>query len=264
MKRRVLKISCLTFAIVLMFSLSLTAFAANSDYMAEHGEEGEQLWKNYLEAIEPIKNGEYPEFTDFVEQMAYIDSPHYADLTYGEAQEFLDMSTYDKILWDSIIVYPFSRQNNGGNYYTSLDGWKGFAAREYRGEFALFCSKEDAKVMQTAYAELMEWLYYYYDSTGAFYNFIDGKDSFDYINEHFEHDDTDTDTEDTVVVSSSTEGNSYTETTSNVAEKRGVWDNFFDSIKNHLFTVILFVVLVVVMAVIAFYKKKFNIQNNDE
>lgn len=289
MKSLFFKLFCIILTIVLLCSGSpFTAFAVDLDYMNENREEGERLWQNYLEAIEPIKNGEYPKYTEFIELVITSDlSPqHYADLTYRSEQEYLDMTTYDKILWNSIIVYPFSRQNNGGNYYNSLDGWKGYAMDAYSRDFKLFCSDEDSVVMLEAYSALMEWLYYYYESTGAFYNFIEDKDSIDYINDYYdsvekekstEKDTEEKDTDDTVAVTSveskeeqvssvptRTSGEAISAVNSEVVkEERGIWSNFLDNLKSHLFTVILASVFVVLSIGLVIYKKRFNINKEE-
>ena len=172
-------------AMLIMFSISMSAYAVDVDYMDKHGEEGKELWNNYIDALAPVKEGNYPEILDNYNYLSSGYKYNYERLTKKNGQEFLEMSDYDMLLWDTSIL-PFTYVDNAS--YRDKVEWGAKYRTEKRAFKDYITDEDDYKKIYDAYIALMDWSYYYYESTGGFYNFIEDKDSFDYVNEYYDTD----------------------------------------------------------------------------
>ena len=180
---------CLLFTLLVVVATSVPAFAEELEYMKEHGEEGQRLWEAYQEALKPLIDGEYPRAYEKVDELS--SDPYnrynvmYEKMTGRSQEEYFALSPYEKFLWASTILEPYFCLDIGYTF-NSPSEWS-YAMSIFNGIFQLRC--DDNKEIAQAYNELMYWLYDYYDHSGALYNFNDGKDTLDYINEKYVNED---------------------------------------------------------------------------
>lgn len=257
---------------ILMFCLCTTAFAIDEDYMAEHGEEGQALWEDFLKYVDM-----YPD--------VFIGQPYdtlYNGYTYRDGREMDDMTEKDMWLWNNTVLFffnanPDSWDSWGNVSLDSVNSLKNYFRINYND-----VNKDDVQLVIDSYKALSSWEWDYYNSTGRFYNFIENKDSLDYMNEHFgEEDVSDSDVSDTKdtesiesVISSSVESNSginssmissaVSSSASLSSSRTGAWTRVTTSLKNSIFTIVIAIVLVGILAFLAYRRKKYNMGNNDD
>lgn len=254
---------CLLFALLVIFATSVPAFAEELEYMKEHGEEGQRLWEAYQEALKPLRDGEYPRAYERLDELSAEPYNRYNEMyekmTGRPQEEYFALSPYEQFLWASTILEPYWRADIGYTFNSTSEWYD--AMSTFDGVFWLNC--DDNKDMANAYHELMYWLYDYYDHSGALYNFNDGKDTLDYINEKYVNEDN-KDSED----SSSEEPDdvdtaSLTEPMSTASENVSVHISNIESSKvtannGSKVPVVIIVVLVAVIGVmaVALFRKK--------
>lgn len=178
---------CLLFALLVVVATSVPAFAEELEYMKEHGEEGQRLWEAYQESLKPLRDGVYPRAYEELDELSserYNEA--YEKMTGRSQEEYIAFSPYEKFLWASTILEPYFALDIGYTF-NSTSEWSYAAMSTFDGVFWLRC--DDNQEMANAYNELMYWLYNYYDHSGALYNFNDGKDTLDYINEKYVNED---------------------------------------------------------------------------
>ena len=201
-------------AVSVMLSVSMTAFAVDEDYMAEHGEEGQRLWERFLEVSEGV---EYPAPDTF--------APQYEEYTMREQEEFFTFSPHNVWLWGETVLAYVSADKQAS--------WDRIRGREE--EFIRKREGENGEIISAAYHDLIVWQNLYWEHTGRLYNFMENKDSLDYINEHYNSSDSDTVISseaksgiDSSVISSTSESvfssSASVETTSNTASNKEVSD----------------------------------------
>ena len=256
---------CLLFALLVVVATSVPAFAEELEYMKEHGEEGQRLWEAYQEALKPLRDGDYPRAYEYVvdELSPERYNEAYEKMTGRPQEEYIAFSPYEKFLWASTILEPYFALDIGYTF-NSTSEWSYAAMNIFSGIFQLRC--DDNKEMANAYNELMYWLYDYYDHSGALYNFNDGKDTLDYINEKYVNEDNkeSEDSSNAVVSSSSSEPEFDSSTVESEEEETGIWGGVLKNLKSHIFTIILLLFFVGAMAVIALRKKRVNIQDDSK
>lgn len=177
---------CLLFTLLVVVATSVPAFAEDLEYMKEHGEEGQRLWEAYQESLKPLRDGEYPRAYERLDELSsecYNEA--YEKMTGHSQDEYIAFSPYEKFLWASTILEPYWRADIGYTFNSPLEWFD--AKSTFSVIFQLRC--DDNKEIAYAYNELMYWLYNYYDHSGALYNFNDGKDTLDYINEKYVNED---------------------------------------------------------------------------
>lgn len=251
---------CFMFVIAVASLAAIPAFAVDLAYLDEHGEEGQELWEAYKTELEPLRSGVYPtvdETMDMYTERKY--SKYYEEITGRPQEEFNSLSTYDKVLLASTFIEPYYINDLGQTYNNDTE-WT-YATDTFNMMFGVCC--DNNKDMKSAYNKLMYWQYRYYQSSGAFYNFVEGRDSLDYLNDKYVED-MKKDTENSVTskaTSSSSETTSYV--SSEVKEDKGIWSDFIDKVKSHIFTITLLCAFVVAGAVIGIRKKRVNAQNDN-
>lgn len=257
MKRFYKSTVCFLFVIVVALYTTVPALAVDIGFMDEHGAEGEALLEAYKEALEPIKNGDYPILEEKMETSSErIYNSYYEKITGKSQEEFSALSTYDKVLLASTFIEPYYI-NDLGQTYNNETEWT-YATDKFLLMFSVCCN--DDENMKSAYNSLMYWQYQYYQSSGAFYNFVEGKDTLDYIDDKY-IEDMHKETEDTIssaVISSSPKSD-----TSSVSSERNIWDGLKDKVSTHILTIVLLFAFVTAGAVIAIRKKKVNAQNDE-
>lgn len=184
MKSIIRKTISILIVILTMISISMSAYAVDVDYMDKHGEKGKELWESYLDALTPVKEGKYPELLDLYVYLSDNYMRYYNNLTKRDEQDFLDMSDYEQLLWDtSVLIMDYE-----GASYKNYDQWRAIYSLATQEFNTYIKDKDESLEIRKAYIALMDWSYYYYESTGGFYNFIEDKDSFDYINDYYDTD----------------------------------------------------------------------------
>lgn len=282
MKSAISKTISIIIAILIMISISVSASAVDIDYMDKHGDEGKKLWNAYIDVLAPVKEGKYPELLDTHNYLSSSYKNRFESLTKRSEQEFLEMSNYDKLLWDTSVLAVFYESAS----YKDFVDWQRTYLIEAKNFKYYITDEDDYKKIYDAYLALMDWSYYYYESTGGFYNFIEDKDSFDYVNDYYDTDtsskgkETSKDTEDSTsskedstsskdensekIEPSSQTSSVTTSSESNPESSKGIWSGFGESLKKHIVTVIIAILFLIALAYIAIQKKRYNINDSQE
>ena len=287
-----------SFALVItvLLSTSLIAFAADDEYMAEHGEEGRKLWEDVVQALSPVLTAtsehDYEWWSmiriwdldeESVKEYGYS-RPDFLDVypayTYRTQKELDELSSYELLLWD-IAALGIERDILYSGAINSYEDWYDAYYRYIVSpKFSrLSNSDERKKTLLDACEAYMEWSWNYYHATGCIYNFIENKDSLDYIHERYDTEsDKESDTKDTedsassvssftsMVSSTSSENSTVSVITSTEqsVEKRGIWGSVLYGLRKSWFTLLIIVVLGGVLAYKEIIKRKYNMDDDDE
>ena len=181
------QILSLMIALICVFGMGITAYAdAEYDsgmtkkevikkYSVDTGyEEADAMFNEYLEAASVLLTDEkYDELYQLWEE--YILSENdYIEYAGGTAEEWDAMTTFEKVQCDYLYITPLKMLARGNyeHYFGTLQEYK---LRVYESEYKELeaCEPELAE----AYAQIMDWQYYYITENGAVYNFMTGVDS---------------------------------------------------------------------------------------
>lgn len=265
MKKKHLSKSLVCLMMVILFSMaaSVPAFAVDLGYLDEHEAEGQELWEAYKKALEPLKSDEYPSAIERIDKLTERYYASYFEKITGRPQEeFTSLSAYDRALIGSTFIEPYY-MNDLGQTYNNDTEWT-YATDTFISLFKKHL--DDNKDMKSAYNSLMYWQYGYYQSSGAFYNFVEERDSLDYLNDKYIEDmkNSDVNASDTTSETESKETESYIE--SQASEITSVIESYaapvssFVQVNNHKSNkapyVIIGVLIVIVGVMAAMLLKK--------
>lgn len=239
--------------------------SSNSEEQTIDFAEGKRLWDAYLKAIEPLKdkigNSELLNYMEnpnifsyelYKEHISISEEEFYALDSY---EKFLLYSAYVKISWNTTKIKPKSEKqwNNSVIHlvYNMIDDFEGVE-------------------VATAYSNLMDWNYQYYQENGKVFNFIEGFDDYELEEDNsieVSEDDTNSSSEDVsdIVVPSKKPNTSddAISSDSNSEDKEGIWDGVTSYIQEHVFTLVLLLALAIAVVVIVIYRKRKTIEDEE-
>lgn len=255
---------CILFVLVFALLAVVPAVAVDIAYIDEHGAEGEELWEDYKMALKTVRLDDNKDAVDRINSLSEKYHASYYEKIIGRPQdEFISLSNYDKVLLASTLIEPYY-MSDLGQTYNSEQEWT-YATDTFTMFFEKYF-RDDSETMNNlklSYNKLMTWQYGYYQSSGAFYNFVEDMDSLDYLNEKY-IEDMQKETEDSVsstIASPSSKVTSSSPISSD--NKRSIWGNVKDNVKTHIITIVLLLAFLIAGAVIAIRKKRVNAQDND-
>lgn len=213
-KKNVISLLVVAAMAILMFA-SFPAYAVDIGYMDEHGAEGEELFEAFKEAYKSaldLKSGNTQSIDNRINDLTEIRHASYYELITGKSQdEYISLSNYDKVILASTFIEPYYKSDLGQTYNNDTE-WS-YATDTFMGFFEKYFRDDDIvkDKLKLSYKNLMYWQYQYYQSSGSFYNFVEGMDTLDYINEKYIDDMKSSDTSSSETATESEENVSYVE-----------------------------------------------------
>lgn len=188
-KKLARQISSLVLALICIMGMSITVCAdAERDlgmtkeeviakYTVDTGnEQADAMFNEYLEAASVLLTDEkYDEAFQMWDEFGVSGKNYYTEYAGGTAEEWDSMTTFEKVLWHDLYIPPVRAlaRDNYEFYFGTLEEYK---LRVYESEYKLYKSI-DLVLLAEAYAQIMDWQYYYITENGAVYNFMTGVDS---------------------------------------------------------------------------------------
>ena len=198
----------------------------------------DEKWKNFLESYEL-----------YADSGAVSNSEEYVKATGGKKEDYLNMSSFDKFVYYEtyIRMAQYLSFSDWERYYSSKENFD----RNVIGPTVDYMkiTEGDSTVVADAYQKLMEWQYQYIQKNKSPYNFIAGKDYIQTKNENSEESNT---TDGSLSVSKEKE------------ESSGIWDGAKSVISNNIGSIIIALVLAGGVGALMFYRKRRNVDDDND
>ena len=144
-----------------------------TDYDAEAiKEEANIAWDAFLEVVAVMETDPaYSTIIKVYENTETVYSQHYQTVLGRNAQEYIDLTSFEKFLWYSTYITPAIINANTSDYETyfgTLAKWNSNVV----GNTYQLLKNQGATEQAEAYKTLMEWQYNFFVEHGMMYNFI--------------------------------------------------------------------------------------------
>ena len=135
-------------------------------------EEANAAWDAFLEVVSVMETDPaYSTIIKVYENTVTVYSQHYQTVTGKDAQEYIDLTSFEKFLWYSTYITPAIIDVNTSDYETyfgTLAKWNSNVV----GNTYQLLKNQGATEQAEAYKTFMEWQYNFFIEHGMMYNFI--------------------------------------------------------------------------------------------
>ncbi|MGN0378443.1 MAG: hypothetical protein ACI4EU_02510 [Butyrivibrio sp.] len=141
-------------------------------YVADTGDdEADRLWNDFLNKVSVIETDEsYATILRIIEKSTDGNSKYYEDTTGNPADEYANMSLFDRFLWYATYIKPaYYVKHSDGEYLKTVDKWNAYVADLPYEWLKTYGTQE----MADSYRALMEYDYNYFKQHGTLINFMD-------------------------------------------------------------------------------------------
>ncbi len=222
-------------------------------------EDGILLWNTIVEQLDDLEVNDKDAFANLVneyEKLKNTKVKRFIRAKGGTEKDYFDLTPKERFLLNLGYIDTAAKilTEDSNEYTGSLENWLNNTC-----DFNIQMLERYAPDIAINFKKLMEWDYYYYLSTGNAYDFIDGnltQDQLQNLQEQQknleEQDMQQGQTEPTAVVSDDEENNT------------SIWGSFQNSVKSHIFSILLLVVLLGMLFGFIYYRKKKTIDDSEE
>ena len=135
-------------------------------------QEANAAWDAFLEVVAVMETDpKYSAVMTFYENTTQVNSQHYETATGKPAQEYLDLTNYEKFLSYSTYITPLIINVNTSDYETYFGTLAKWNSNVIGNAYQLL-KNQGATEQAEAYKTLMEWQYNFFVEHGMMYNFI--------------------------------------------------------------------------------------------
>lgn len=217
-------------------------------------DEADKMFNDFMNDVSFIKEDEkwnsfLKVYEVYTETTTINFAQDYADTTGGKKEDFVNMSSFDKFIYYETYIRMAKYLDLGDweRYYGSKDNF-------YQNVLGLTLTSMrnteiDSTVVEDAYKKLMDWQYQYIQEHKSPYNFIGGKNY--------------TDTKKIINgnLSNSSENNASKE--ENDIEQ-GIWSGMKNAVADNVVSIIIALVLAGGVGALMFYRKRRNLNDDND
>jgi len=147
----------------------VSATAYNAEAIKE---EASMAWDAFLEVVSVMETDPaYSTIIKVYENTETVYSQHYHTVTGKDAQEYIDLTSFEKFLWHSTYITPAIINVNTSDYETYFGAIAKWNSNVVGNTYQLL-KTQGAVEQAEAYKTLMEWQYNFFVEHGMMYNFI--------------------------------------------------------------------------------------------